>query len=372
MSVTWIHRTTVALVAVALMAIAWGGDERAAEAALVGLPVPAPAGTEWHVISGYNTATHNSVDPYALDIARVDGNTGGTTLLSPITGTVGYTSDTCVSVRDDRVNILMCHVFGDPSLQRGQQVHIGQRLGVVAADGEAENNGVAHVHYQLNMRTGNWGGSSGESLPFDGEFALEGQSLPATTASNAHYLKRFVSTNDASLALTNVDAGVQLTVDPGQSVTLTASSTNASEFYWEQYEGLPVVLQPAGAVVSFVAPAEGSVLRFRVTANGSFGVAVDTVRVTVRSVPLGEGTGQISGGSIPDQGVGLIVFGGGSNEELLLASGCTQPTAAFFATMEGRLVGYIPAAQNPLVNAQWNALFPDGLAPGTPLIGRCA
>ena len=361
------------LVMIALVVTAWGSQGQPAQAATIGLPIPAPLGTQWRVIAGYNTATHHTVDPYALDLARTDGETGGTPLLSPILGTVGYVSDTCVSVRDDRVNILMCHVLADPGLERGQSVRPGQRLALIAPDGEAENNGIAHVHYQLNVRTGDWGGSNGDPLPFAGEFALEGRSLTAIADANGYYLEAFTSTNDASLALTNVEAGANLTVDPGQAVTLTASSGNAGEFYWEQYEGTMVEPQRAGAMLTFVAPQDATVLRFRVTANGPLGVAVDTVRVTVRSAPLGEGAyAQIVAGSIPDRGVGLIVFGGGSGAELLAASGCTQLTAAFFATVEGRVVGYIPAAQVALVNAEWNALFPDGLPANTPLIGRCA
>jgi biotin carboxyl carrier protein len=361
------------LLAVAMVTMAWGHQEQTAEAATIGLPIPPPLGTQWRVIAGYNTVTHHTVDPYALDIARTDAETGGTPLLSPMLGTVGYVSDTCVSVRDNRVNILMCHVFANAGLERGQTVRPGQRLATIAPDGEAENNGIAHVHYQLNARTSGRSAGNGEPLPFAGEFALEGRSLPAIADSNGYYLEKFTSSNDASLALTNVKAGVNLTVDPGQTVTLNASSSNAGEFYWEQYEGVTLALQPAGAALTFVAPQEAAVLRFRVMANGPLGVAVDTVRVTVRAVAIGsDAYGQIVAGSIPDRGVGLIVFGGGTGEELLAASGCTQQSAAFFVTVEGRLVGYIPAAQVALVNAEWNAVFPDGLPANTPLIGRCA
>jgi hypothetical protein len=248
MTIPFRHMAGLVL-AMAMVMMAWGHQEQPAEAATIGLPIPAPLGTQWRVIAGYNTATHHTVDPYALDIARTDAETGGTPLLSPILGTVGYVSDTCVSVRDDRVNILMCHVFADAGLQRGQTVRPGQRLALIAPDGQAENNGIAHVHYQLNMRTSGWGGSNGEPLPFAGEFALEGRSLPAIADANGYYLEKFTSTNDASLALTNVDAGANLTVDPGAAVTLTASSSNAGEFYWEQYEGSAVALQPAGAVL---------------------------------------------------------------------------------------------------------------------------
>ena len=46
---------------------------RDAEAAPLGLKLPALAGTQWMAASGYNTATHLGVDPYALDLVRADG-----------------------------------------------------------------------------------------------------------------------------------------------------------------------------------------------------------------------------------------------------------------------------------------------------------
>ncbi len=165
-----------------------------ASAQTVGMKFPAPAGTQWEVLAGYNTATHEGVDPYALDVWRTDGETGGTPLLAPFSGTLGYVSDTCVAVLTSEVDLLMCHVFVDAGLERGNQVVEGQRLGIVAPDGEGENAGIAHIHLQLNVRD-DAPGSTGASLPFSGAHAIEGIDLPATTTFNGYAGQEFTSTN---------------------------------------------------------------------------------------------------------------------------------------------------------------------------------
>jgi len=152
---------------IALIATGFVTGSVATAAAPGELAFPAPIGTQWEVLSGYNTPTHQGVDPYALDLWRIDAETGGTPLLSPMSGTLGYMSDTCISVRTPEVNLLMCHVHALPGLQRGDTITVGQRLGTVANDGEAENGGTAHIHLQLNAR-GDQG--TGESLPFTGAY----------------------------------------------------------------------------------------------------------------------------------------------------------------------------------------------------------
>ncbi|MEZ4553570.1 MAG: IPT/TIG domain-containing protein [Dehalococcoidia bacterium] len=81
----------------------------------------------------------------------------------------------------------------------------------------------------------------------------------------------------------------------------------------------------------------------------------------------------ILGGSIPeDGGFGLFVFGGGSNEDLVEASGCPSATATFWATnSSGQFVTFIPGAAVHAVNDAWNQLFPQGVPFNTALIGRC-
>lgn len=84
-------------------------------------------------------------------------------------------------------------------------------------------------------------------------------------------------------------------------------------------------------------------------------------------------TPELIGGSIPKAGgFGLFVFGGGSNEDLLKASGCPKETATFWATnASGQFVTYIPGAGVQAVNNAWNQLFPNAIPYRTALIGRC-
>lgn len=84
-------------------------------------------------------------------------------------------------------------------------------------------------------------------------------------------------------------------------------------------------------------------------------------------------TGTIVSGSVPPTGgFGLFVFGGGTNAQLVAASGCPPSTAAFWATNpSGDFVAYVPASTVAVVNAAWNAMFPSGIPANTPLIGKC-
>jgi hypothetical protein len=80
----------------------------------------------------------------------------------------------------------------------------------------------------------------------------------------------------------------------------------------------------------------------------------------------------LMGGVPPGGGFGLLVFGGGTDEQLVRASGCPPPTAAFWATDDaGQFVGFVPGAGLDTVNAQWRARFRNGIPIGTPLLGQC-
>jgi hypothetical protein len=84
------------------------------------------------------------------------------------------------------------------------------------------------------------------------------------------------------------------------------------------------------------------------------------------------GGGGILAGSIPARGYGLFVFAGGSNDQLLAASGCPRTSAAFWATnAAGGFDIYIPGAAVAVLNAAWNQRFAGGIPAGTPLLGRC-
>lgn len=78
-------------------------------------------------------------------------------------------------------------------------------------------------------------------------------------------------------------------------------------------------------------------------------------------------------GKVPPQGFGLVVYNGGTLEQLVAASGCARATSAFFFTFEGRFVVYVPGAQVAAANAEVLSKFTGGNVPGgTALIGKCA
>ena len=364
------------LVAAAFLAISlWLLLSPSASAQVAGIKMAAPAGTQWEVLAGYNTATHEGVDPYALDVWRVDAETGGTPLLAPFSGTIGYTSDTCVSVRNSDVNLLMCHVFAEPGLNQGDSVVVGQRLGTVAPDGQAENAGIAHIHLQLNLRNGDFGSSSGTSLPFAGAYAIEGVNFEATTAFNGHAGRRVTSTNGEVSGAPSVDAGTNRTVQTGASVTPTAQVTGASDVFWAQQNGTPVLSNVVvGSTLSFVAPSETGTLTFSVFANASGTLITDEVQVTVVASPAPPpqtATPSIVAGQVFPGGISLVVYSGGSTDELVEAIACPFSDLGIWASSsDGRLVSFSPA-RPAFTNAAWNALFPAGLPELTPLILTC-
>jgi PPE-repeat protein len=85
------------------------------------------------------------------------------------------------------------------------------------------------------------------------------------------------------------------------------------------------------------------------------------------------GTGTIISGSIPrNGGFGLVVFGGGTVQQLVTATGCPTATMAVWATIAGEFVVYVPGTTIGAVNAAFMAAFPGGNIPAnTPFVGKC-
>lgn len=206
------------LVALASGVVAFEAAPAPAEGAS-GLSFPAPAGSTWHIASGYNTASHTGTDPYAIDVVRDDAETAGTPVLSPIDGTIRYTAEDCLSVRDDAaVSILLCHVFPLPGLERGTPVARGQRIATVAPAGQANNNGLAHIHIAAHY------GSTrdfGSTVPLAGAYAIEGVQLTPTTAADAYSGRTFRSTNSASSGNVSFVPQTQTEVASGDASSLS-------------------------------------------------------------------------------------------------------------------------------------------------------
>lgn len=344
------------------------------------LHLPAEAGSEWRVLAGYNTATHSvqdANDPYALDLVRVDAPTAGSVVYAPFSGTVQYADSKCVGVRDtEGVSILLCHLFPDPNL-RGKSIARGERLGVVAPDGEAGNNGAAHIHVALTAP------NRGGPLPFGGRFALEGVELTATTEPAAYTDHTFRSTIRRA---PSVDAGPDRTVRPREGVTLSARLDNPEgagvTLTWTQTGGPSVVLT-GGSTTSaqFTAPAGTATLQFRFTvteiATGEQSSDTLSVRVSstapIASTPVpGATSARLLAGSVPaGGGFGLFVFGGGSIDDLLIATGCPRSTAAFWTISDGGFTVFVPGTSVVAVNAEWTRIFGTTIPTNTALLGRC-
>lgn len=155
---------------------------------------PAPAGTEWEVAAGYNTATHDAMDPHALDLVRVDAPTAGSSVLSPVGGEVWSITggSSCITIRDAHgLIVLLCHVYPVAGLQEGQRVEAGQPIATVAPAGEAANNGLAHIHLAIHRH---FEAGQLQTVPFSGDYAIEGQQLPNVSDFNAYAGVRFTST----------------------------------------------------------------------------------------------------------------------------------------------------------------------------------
>uniref|UniRef100_A0A486XLJ0 Calx-beta domain-containing protein n=1 Tax=Rheinheimera sp. BAL341 TaxID=1708203 RepID=A0A486XLJ0_9GAMM len=112
-----------------------------------------------------------------------------------------------------------------------------------------------------------------------------------------------IQDNDSNTAPV-VNAGEDRQVNAGQTVTLTATATDAQgdaiSYQWQQISGISVTLQNAGsASSSFVAPVSSASLVFRVTATDSRGASSsDDINLNiVTPPPVNNVTPPSSGGS---------------------------------------------------------------------------
>jgi len=129
-------------------------------------------------------------------------------------------------------------------------------------------------------------------------------------------------------------------------------------------------------VLTYTAPASGPA---SATVTATQGTA-RTVTISVTGppeisppiappVPRG---GFLSGSIPPNGGFGLVVFGGGSYEDLVRAAGCPGDSVSYWATdAEGRFLLLLPGAPPP-VSADFAQAFPGSFVPSlTALIGKC-
>lgn len=124
------------------------------------------------------------------------------------------------------------------------------------------------------------------------------------------------------------------------------------------------------------AGATGAELVEVVNADGLKASLVAGFIYTAGTTAAAPGAGKITSGTVAPSGLGLIVFAGGSNQQLVdaaLAGGCsTSAKLAFFASDgKGSLVTYVPVSQIAIVNTAWNTRFKGGVPAQEPLIVLC-
>lgn len=270
-----------------------------------GMPLPAPAGSVWSIVAGYNTATHTGSDPWAIDIVREDASSGGTPVLSPVNGEISYVSSDCLTVdmRDGHL-LLLCHIFPASQLQPGTNVSVGDSLGVVAPPGHANNNGLAHIHLAVHTDTGFFG----IAVPLVGEYAVEGRDLLPVSTFNAYQGSTFVSSNGASAAPPQPT--------PSPTPTPTPEPT----------------LQPV--------------------------TSTPTPTPTATPPPTSTGSATFTP-ALPASGTALAVWSGGSISQMAAQA---NAAASIFVTVNGQLIGYIPGAP-AFVNQAFVSTYPSGAIP---------
>lgn len=94
------------------------------------------------------------------------------------------------------------------------------------------------------------------------------------------------------------------------------------------------------------------------------------------SISVASGFTYLSGApgsaALPGQGFGLLVFSGGSNDDLLSVTGCPASSSAYWASDGlGGFTVYVPGTSIAAVNAAWREKFPSSIPASTPLLGKC-
>ena len=188
---------TAAAAAIAAVLIAVAALPNTHAAGPNGVPLPAETGSTWQIAAGYNTGTHSEADnqdPQAIDLIRTDADTTGSAVWSPIDGSVTWIGPECLIIADaDGYEHLLCHIHPDPSLSPGDRIAVAQPVATVAASGYGSNGGWPHIHYAVHESRG--GGRLGHTLPFTGQYALEGRDLPWRDEWNLYVGEQFTSTN---------------------------------------------------------------------------------------------------------------------------------------------------------------------------------
>jgi uncharacterized protein YgiM (DUF1202 family) len=151
------------------------------------------SGGEWTIMQGYHGSSHQNQDglyqyEYSLDLARVDGNTAGQPVYSPVNGVVRWTDPGTGGISIDIGNghaVALFHVTFNGGLEAGTPVQQGQVLGTISGPGGPGFMGTPHVHFTLwsTSDNGNW---DRHAVPFTGQYAISGMDFPDSGGGNTY------------------------------------------------------------------------------------------------------------------------------------------------------------------------------------------
>jgi uncharacterized protein YraI len=149
------------------------------------------SGGEWEVVQGYNNGTHENRSnfaqyKYAIDWARVDGDTAGQTVFAPVSGTIQWVDRGSGGLLIDAgagYGVALFHVTLDRGISGGDNVNQGERIGRISGPGDDGYMSMAHIEIDC-WRLSN--GGDHESVPFEGQNAIAGQEFPDTGGTNQY------------------------------------------------------------------------------------------------------------------------------------------------------------------------------------------
>ena len=151
------------------------------------------SGGQWTIMQGYHGSSHQNQDglyqyEFSLDLARVDGNTAGQPIYSPVNGVVRWTDPSTGGISIDIGNghaVALFHVTFNGGLEAGTPVQQGQVLGEISGPGGPGFMGTAHVHFTLwsTSDNGNW---DRHAEPFTGQYAISGMDFPDAGSGNTY------------------------------------------------------------------------------------------------------------------------------------------------------------------------------------------
>ncbi|MGI9255056.1 MAG: SH3 domain-containing protein [Thermomicrobiales bacterium] len=162
--------------------------KRERPASVIALPF---RGGTWQVIQGYNGGTHTNRSDfakykYALDWARMDGDTAGAPIYATVAGTIGWTDAGSGGLMIDTGagwGLVMFHVMLDRGMDSGATVEQGQQLGHICYPSDPGFMSEAHMETDVWLLNAD---GSHDPTPFTGQFTIAGYDLPDVGGNNQH------------------------------------------------------------------------------------------------------------------------------------------------------------------------------------------